>query len=325
MEYTALARKAEDFQQPPSADLLAAYCRRMLGESPTSAREIGGGAFNNTFVITACDGHKYVIRVTPPHDHPLLFANERYLLRREYGLTPFLSSAGPLLARVIAADFTCQLANRDAVISEFIEGENWGDLWRNMPTSQNDMLFAQLGALMRRLNTVKGNRFGWASPGESFERWSDFILFTARGLLDDYSRFGVDDTESRQWLNTVEQGIAMLDEIKTPHLIHGDPWPNNILIRREGDCARIVGLLDHERGLWGDVMNEWVYCQIGYPPAYWQAYGDRPTGPSAEFRAHTYHGLINHQYILEGYRYHFDVEFVRPKLKGITEKMRQLL
>lgn len=325
MEYLALPRKTEEFQQPPSAELVEAFCRRMLGESPASAREIGGGAFNNTFVIAARDGRKYAIRITPPHDHPLLFANERYLLRREYGLTPFLASAGPLLPRITCTDFTCQLANRDAILSEFIEGENWGALWRDMPQAENDMLFAQLGQLIRRVNTVRGERFGWASPGESFARWSEFILFTSRGLLKDYARFGLDDTEPCEYIQTLEQGVTMLDEITTPQLVHGDPWPNNVLIKRNGGCAKIVGLLDHERGLWGDPMNEWVYYQIGYPPAYWRTWGERPSGRSAEFRAYAYQGLNTHQYILEGHRYHFDAAPVRAKLKEITGKMRQLL
>src|SRR5512133_1465854 len=117
MQYTPLTRKPNEFQQPPTADQLQALCHRMLGHDLPicTATEIGGGMFNNTFLLTNADSRKLILRISPPHDHPHLFSNERYLLRREYALSPFQAAAAPLMPTIIAADFTCQVLNRDAV------------------------------------------------------------------------------------------------------------------------------------------------------------------------------------------------------------------
>jgi hypothetical protein len=126
----------------------------------------------------------------------------------------------------------------------------------------------------------------------------------------------------------VEAGVHLLDEIAQPHLVHGDPWPKNVLIARgpgEPGEPRIVGLLDHERGLWGDPMDEWVFHHLSFPPAFWEAYGPRPDGPAAEFRACVYRGLIDEQIVLEGWRYHFDASGYRRRLCETAARMDELL
>ena len=314
-----------EFQRAPSADVVAGFCRRMLGsERVKSAREIGGGLFNTTLVITTEAGKKYAMRMSPPHDHPGLFSNERYLLRREYALGPFLASAGPLLPKVVASDFTCDIDNRDVVLSDFIEGDNWDAVKGELTGEQNDAIWRDLGEALSKIHSTRGERFGWPAPGESFGKWSEFILHAAEGLLRDFPRFGVtEEAEVREWLALVEQGAAILDEIKEPRLVHGDPWPKNVLIDRAG--PRIVGLLDHERGLWGDPMDEWVFHQLGFPPAFWEAYGQRPTGPAAEFRDCVYLGLIDEQLMLEGVRFRYEVKWVRERMKATSAKMRRIL
>lgn len=327
MDYSPLPRKPDEFQQPPSGDQIAALCARMLGRDLRilSATEIGGGMFNNTFLLATADGRKLILRISPPHDHPLLFSNERYLLRREYGLGPFLAAAAPLMPTIVATDFTCHTLNRDAVISQFIDGENWDTVKDQLTPTQTDSIWRQLGTVLRQIHTTPGTCFGWPSPKRSFPTWSAFILHAAHGLLADYPRFGVNDTEARAWVAAVEDGVHLLDEIIHPRAVHGDPWPKNVLIRRSGDTATIVGLLDHERGLCGDPMNEWVFHQLGFPPAFWEAYGPRPAGPAAAFRDCVYLGLIDIQLLLEGRRYHFDPKWVPPRLIETTRTMRRLL
>ena len=47
-----------------------------------------------------------------------LFSNERYLLRREFSMTPYLATVAPLLPRIVAADFTGEVISRDAVMAQ---------------------------------------------------------------------------------------------------------------------------------------------------------------------------------------------------------------
>jgi aminoglycoside phosphotransferase (APT) family kinase protein len=123
-----------------------------------------------------------------------------------------------------------------------------------------------------------------------------------------------------------EKGQAALDEITSPRVLHGDPWPKNVLIRREPDGpSRIVALLDHERGLFGDPLSEWVFNGFDFPPVFWEAYGARPTDPAARVRAGIYRGMIDIQCLLEEPRYAYDATVHRRRLATEAEALPGLL
>ena len=323
MRYLPLSRPRDAFQQPPSASELAAFSACLLepGATLVEALEIGGGAFNNTFKLTADDGRRWVLRVSPPHDHPLLFHVERHLLRREHTLTPWLAAVAPLLPKIIGTDFTGEICPRDAVLSEFMPGENWDAVMPELSPSQNDALWRELAGLLRKIHATPAPHFGWPQPEPPHARWSDFILGGIRGLLDDLSRLKLPANEARVWLDQVERGTVALNEIKTPRVLHGDPWPKNVLIARDPE-PRIVALLDHERGGFGDPLNEWVFHGCDFPPVFWEAYGPRPVDPAAQVRAGVYRGTIAIQCVLESTRYP-DVDVATP-LQHLTRSSETL-
>ena len=330
MHYLPLPRAAHEFQQPPTAAGISALAARLLGPETTiaEAREIGGGAFNNAFLLTAADGRRWVLRVAPPPDHPLVFHVEHRLLRREHAFTPWLAAIAPWLPRVAGVDFTGQVFARDAVLSDFIEGENWHAVMTELSPAENDALWRGLAGLLRRVHATPAPCFGYPLPEPAHGRWSDFMLGINRGLLADLSRLALPETEARAWFALAERGAAFLDEIVEPRVLHGDPWPRNVLIRRappgEGG-PRIVALLDHERGLFGDPLAEWVFNHCDFPPVFWEAYGPRPDDPAARFRAAVYRGMIHVQCLLEVPRYGADAAAPRQALRGEAEEMRRLL
>jgi aminoglycoside phosphotransferase (APT) family kinase protein len=322
-----LQRPPDDFQQPPSDAEIRCWADRLAGVAGPewTAREIGGGMFNTTFGLLHRGVPRYALRFSPPADHPLLFSNERQLLRREHAIGPWVAPVARWLPCVRATDFTHQLAPRDAVLSDWIAGENWDAVKSGMTEEQNAVLWRELAGLLRTVHEVQAPSFGWPHPEARFDTWSAFLLNTARGLLEDFPRLGVEGKEPRDWVRVLEEGTPLLDEVRTPRVVHGDPWPKNVLIDRTGVQPRIVGLIDHERGLFGDPWNEWVFHFLDFPPAFWEAYGPRPTGPGADFRAGAYRGLIQTQVLLEGRRYRFDTAAVRSHLTDVTQRMREAL
>lgn len=330
MLYRPLPRVPTDFQQPPSATEIAALAARLLGPDIllTQAVEIGGGAFNNTFRLTADDQRSWVLRISPPHDHRLIFHVEHHLLRREHSLTAWLDAVAPLLPRTVGTDFTGEICPRDVVVSEFIEGENWDAVSHSLTAGENNRLWHELAGLLRQIHATPAPHFGWTQPEPPHARWSDFIFGGIRGLLKDLSRLGLPDAEARAWFTEVQRGASALDQINTPRVLHGDPWPKNVLIRRNNDTGvpGIVALLDHERGGFGDPMNEWVFNGYDFPAAFWDAYGPRPTDPNAQFRAAVYRGTIAIQCILESTRYpNVDITTPRHHLITDTDELRRLL
>ncbi len=332
MDYRPLPRLPTDFQQPPSAAEIAALAARLLGPdiAIAEAREIGGGAFNNTFLLTAdaALARRWVLRISPPHAHPLIFHVEHHLLRRENALTPWLAGVAPLVPRVVGTDFTSEICPRDVVLSEFIEGENWDAVMPTLTDVENDALWRELAALLQRIHATPAPHFGWTNPATPHACWSAFILGNICGLLADCQRLGLPDAEARAWFAEAERGASALDEITAPRVLHGDPWPKNVLIRRDtdGGAPRIVALLDHERGGFGDPLSEWVFNGYDFPPVFWEAYGRRPIDSSANIRAHIYRGTIAIQCILESTRYaDVDIETPRRQLVSSTEALRSLI
>ena len=152
MRYLPLPRSAHEFQQPPAAAEIAAFAARLLGPDTAlaEAREIGGGAFNNAFLLPAADGRRWVLRVSPPPDHALVFHVERHLLRREHAFGPWLAAIAPWLPRVVGTDFTGRVSARDAVLSDFVEGENWHDVMPELAPAENGTLWRELAGLLWR-------------------------------------------------------------------------------------------------------------------------------------------------------------------------------
>lgn len=326
MNFYPLKRAPADFQQPPSITEITAACARLLGDAVrlVSAHEIGGGAFNTAFRLTAVDGRRWVLRVSPPAEHPHLFHVEHHLLRREHALTPWLTGIAPLLPRIAGIDFTGQIFPRDAVLSEFIEGDNWDAVMPTLTAAENDVLWRELAGLLHRVHATPAPHFGWTHPEAPHASWSAFMLSAICGLLDDFRRLRLDDGLPRAWFAEVERGADLLDGITEPRVLHGDPWPKNVLIRRDEGRLRIVALIDHERGLFGDPWQEWVFHGCDFPPVFWEAYGARPADPASRFRAGVYRGMIQLQCLLETVRYDSDSSDVPAKLAAGVDELRRL-
>jgi hypothetical protein len=98
IQYTIVHRDPQAFQQPVALDPIRAMCERAFGQGAliNSLRELDGGQFNNTYLIKLADRDPLILRVTPPPE-PAVFWHERFLMRRELAMQPFLAPIAPLL------------------------------------------------------------------------------------------------------------------------------------------------------------------------------------------------------------------------------------
>ena len=101
-----------------------------------------------------------------------------------------------------------------------------------------------------------------------------------------------------QLLELARDHSAIFDEITRPRLLHGDLWLFNLLIQRTWEGPRIVGVLDADRGSWGDPLADWTFFLLERRAApqeqalFWNGYGGRPeAGPGARLRSLVYQGL----------------------------------
>ena len=109
MEYIPIERSADAFQQPVGPSHLIAMCQRAFGEDIQieSAKELGGGLYNNTYLVHVVGVQPVILRVSPHLARQ--FRMEKNFMRNEYASLPFLAPIAPLLPRILMVDFTHQI------------------------------------------------------------------------------------------------------------------------------------------------------------------------------------------------------------------------
>jgi aminoglycoside phosphotransferase (APT) family kinase protein len=298
MEYTIIQREPGVFQQSVPLHQMQAMCERAFGPRPpiTSIREQGGGQFNNTYLVHMADHDPIILRVAPPPER-CQFWHEKFLMRRELSIQPFLAPIAPLLPRVIMADFTHQLIDRDYMFETCMPGEPWLSISKDLAPGERDELWRQFGRLVKTISSVQGEAFGLIDYGPQFFTWSLTIIDWLDRTIADAQSYNLDTMLLQTLLSIVYNNRALLDEITRPRLLHGDLWSFNLLVEQREKRPQIVAVLDADRGSWGDPMADWTFFLLSHRASareqalFWQEYGIAEQGTGAQFRAQVYEGL----------------------------------
>ena len=298
MEYTIVQRDPQAFQQSVPFEHMQAMCQRAFGQGTPidSVRELDGGQFNNTYLIELAERDPMILRVAPAPER-CIFWHERFLMRRELAMQPFLAPIAPLLPTIIMTDFTHQIIERDYMFQSWMPGAVWSEVHKALTSGEHDDLWRQFGQLVKAISSVQGEAFGLVQYGAQFPMWSLTLIHWLESTIHDAENSSLDTTLLCRLLEIVRDNSAFLDEITRPRLLHGDLWLFNLLIQRNKDGPRIVGVLDADRGSWGDPLADWTFFLLSRRASpqeqalFWQEYGQPVAGPGAMFRAQVYRGL----------------------------------
>jgi aminoglycoside phosphotransferase (APT) family kinase protein len=263
-----------------------------------SARELSGGTFNTTFLITF-DDQQVILRIAPPPTADLLW-DEQWLMRREQQIQPFFAALAPLMPRTLMADFTHQLIDRDYLFQTYLAGERWDEIAERFTPDEQLRLWEQFGSITKTIHSTIGTTFGGPYPAREFPVWSQTILYRLENALQAMTDAQLDVTDLRSALAIVRSQTARLDVIHQPRLMHGDLWLFNILVTREVNGPTITGILDADRAWWGDPLADWTMFVLAKAvgPAthavharFWQAYGEPEQTPELPFRQAVYEAM----------------------------------
>ena len=281
-----------------TTDQITSMCQRAFGNSVRidSMQELGGGTFNTTYLITFADTNKTILRFAPLHTTHTPW-EDAFLMRREHAMQPYFAPVAALMPKTLLIDFTRQLIDRDYMFQTFIEGERWDDVYEELTSEENNLLWRQFGGIMKQIHEVRGESFGLPRSGFQFDRWSETVIDRMKRTLDAAKESQLNTTDLAHVLEMIEAHPQQLDEIRVPRLLHGDLWLFNLLIRREESDPALVGVLDADRTWWGDPLTDWTMFILKHAEPeeghahFWQAYGQPEDTASGRFRKTVYDGM----------------------------------
>lgn len=299
MEYTFVQRDSTAFQQPVALECIVAMCQRGLGANATvaSMQELGGGQYNNTYLIELVDTRRFVLRVAPAPER-CLFWHEQELMRRERTMHALLTPINSLLPRIVYSDFTHKLIGRDYMLLNWVDGTTLNPAKAPLPLDAQESLWRQFGQLVRQISSVQGKSFGLVRSGPLFARWSLAVLDWLERTITDAYRYSLDVTALWHVLDMADQHSVLLDEIACPQLLHGDLWWFNLLVKQDEYGPFISAVLDADRGAWGDPLADWTFHLLprratsSEQVLFWQGYGTMIRADmGTRFRKLIYEGL----------------------------------
>jgi aminoglycoside phosphotransferase (APT) family kinase protein len=332
MEFLPLEHRPASMPPPPTTAQIVAVCQRAFGASVCiiSARELGGGTFNTTFLVTL-DDQQVILRIAPSTTAHLMW-NDHWLMRREVQIQPFFAALATLMPRTLLADFTHQLIDRDYIVQTYLAGDRWDHSTDRFTPEEKLRLWEQFGSITKTIHNTMGTTFGGPYPAPEFQTWSHTVLYRLESALQAMIEEQLDVTDLRSVLMIVQNQYAPFDAIAQPRLLHGDLWLFNILVSRGSEGPTISGILDADRAWWGDPLADWTMFVLAMAASekhpgharFWQSYGAPEQTPETTFRREVYEAMHIGSAMAWASR-HGDTDTVQRGKRDLQSVLKRLL
>ena len=245
-------------------DALARRAFAGLGLAPHAGalRELKDGWFNAAYEVTLADDCQVILKIAPPPGAEVM-RYERDLMATEVE-TMRRVRANPAIPvpAVLHHDTSADLCDSPWFFMEKMAGDNLDHVRAALPPEQVQAIDHHLGAILREVNTFRGEWFG--CPGNVALRapaWRPAFLAIVDSVLEDAARKAVIfDRPAHEIRALVGAHASSLDEVHEPRLVHWDAWDSNVFVAQ----GRVCGLIDFERALWAEPLMEAVFRALSW-------------------------------------------------------------
>lgn len=249
--------------------------RDIYGNAATihAFHELTGGYFNAAYAIDLSDGQRYVLKVAPPDAVPVL-TYERGIIHAEVEMMRLVrAQTSAPVPEILHFDPSRRLLGAPFFLMGWVEGAPLDSVRATLSPEAAAAIDQQVGAMLRQINAITGRAFGYIAPGATaHRRWRDAFLRIVAQLLDDGGALEVAlPRPADLLLAQLAHCAGVLDEVATPHLVLWDLWDGNIFV--DPATARVTGIIDFERALWGDPLMEHQFLAPEPPAPFVAGYG----------------------------------------------------
>lgn len=225
-----------------SWDLLRRLVRELAGQSAELAesRPLSGGMINNTLLLTANTGDRFVLKISP-HRVNRDFSREAHQLG-------ILRDLGLPVPRVLSVNIA-SLDNPDSyLILEHLPGVTLHHAKEQAAPEEYDRLQHELADLVVQLHCNTAEAYGRVTDGatRTFGTWVDFyrhVYDPIIAVLDTVPQLA---GKPIKLIHRVHERLdRLIDHSDRPRLVHWDIWATNLLAAPDGDGHwHITALLD---------------------------------------------------------------------------------
>lgn len=256
-------RAAEPMKSRTKSHLTGDQVRRLAakhfpGAEVAKVRELTGGMFNAAYLLTGTGAlERGVVLKTGPRPDAEILTYEKDILRAEVEVYQLVEGRVPT-PRLLAADFSREIAPGDCFFMEKMDGTTWKRAAKKIPAAAKPDLMRALGRANAGVHSVEGAWFGYLKGDARFrfDSWSGAFSGMMNDILDDGRRRGY-DLPYDEIAEAVAANRARLDAVQRPRLVDFDLWAGNVFLSNEGGW-KLAGVVDFERAFYGDPFADFT-------------------------------------------------------------------
>jgi aminoglycoside phosphotransferase (APT) family kinase protein len=243
-----------------SREVIEAMARRSfngmgLVAGEDAVTELKEGWFNVAYNVRLADGRETILKIAPPVDAEIL-TYEKNIMRTEVSMMRLVANETDVkVPEVYYYDDRKDICDSDYFFMEKLEGSNYGNIKETFTAEMNSSINKQIGQCLAKMDSIEGKEyFGYDGNSElRGSTWREAFLKIIAAVLEDGKRKQIDlGCPYDEVYSLIESHAHYLDPVTTPHFVHWDCWDANVFVKD----GKVVGILDFERVLWGDILLE---------------------------------------------------------------------
>ncbi|XOJ00600.1 phosphotransferase family protein [Paenibacillus polymyxa] len=241
-------------------------------------KEMLDGWANHAYLIILSDAQRVVLKIAPSASKNLMRCEQDLMIAEVEALRLIKELQDVPVPQVLAYDDSLTMASARYFIMEYMSGTPYNQVKDQYSAEEQEAIEHQLGRYNRRINEIKGEKFGYFSEQKQrYSTWKEAFMNLMDDILTDGEEagitFSIDYPELRR---LIEEKSDVLDDVKEPVLVSWDLWDGNVLV----DKGRITAMIDFERSLWADPLMEHYFSHFNYTPGFVKGYGHAITTES---------------------------------------------
>ncbi|WP_440111268.1 phosphotransferase family protein [Paenibacillus sp. QZ-Y1] len=285
-------------------------------------KEMIDGWANHAYLITMDNGQVVVLKIAPSAITKLMRCEQDLMIAEVQAMRLVEELQDVPVPRILAYDSSETLAPASYFIMDFMPGTPYNKVKEQYSVKEQESIEQQLGRYNRRINEIKGEKFGYFSENKPhYATWKEAFLSLMDDMLTDGKEAGVEFSIRYEELECLIQEKAdVLDDVKEPSLVHWDLWDGNVFV----EAGKITAIIDFERSLWADPLMEHYFSHFNNTPGFLRGYGQVITTESELKRRSLYDLYFDLALRIEcNYRQYDNQEHIQWTIHNLEEGIKR--